>query len=197
MTQQMEAKETRYVTDKCPVYIKLPFIGRTSYRFERMIKNAVNTCFPSVTTKAIFTSKPNFPNMRKDRLPTHSANNIVYRFECYCDSKYVGQTTQTLRKRMSQHIPACMRDYIEHAKNNNLDNFTRKDKVINATKRSAICEHLFNNNLCMINYNVDRFKPIARARNKFHLSVLESIYITMNSPEICKQSEYVYCALLF
>ena len=88
-------------------------------------------------------------------------------------------------------------DYIESVQNNKDGSFTGIAKVENASKRSSICQHLYENRECMLKYSIDRFKPIARARNIFHLNVLESIYITVNNPEICKQTEYVYRALLF
>ena len=181
------------------IYLRLPFIGRTSYRFENMVKKSVNSCFPSVSTNVIFMTKSNFPNMRKDRLPTLSCSNVVYQFKCYCDRSYVGKTTQTLRKRISQHVPACMNHYIQAVKDEAIDTVGKKrlSAVKNAVKRSGICEHLFNNNECMKNYNIDRFKPISNARNNFHLGKLESVFISCFNPELCRQSDFCYSLLLF
>ena len=163
-----------------------------------MESNKLN-CFPTVSTQLIFKTTANFPNMRKDRLPTLSCSNVVYRFNCYCDRSYVGKTTQTLRKRISQHVPPCMNYYIKCVKDGTTSTVEKKrmSAVENAVKRSGICEHLFNNEDCMKNYNIERFKPISSARNDFHLGKLESVYITSYCPELCRQSDFVYSLLLF
>ena len=74
------------------LFIKLPFLGKPSYRFERMIKLSVDQCFPSVSTNVIFESTPMLPNMLKDRLPTLSSQKIIYLFSCQCNGRYVGKT---------------------------------------------------------------------------------------------------------
>ena len=130
-------------------------------------------------------------------MPTLSSQKIIYLFSCQCNGRYVGKTARTLMERINEHIPKCMQDYIESVQNNKDGSFTGIAKVKNASKRSSICQHLYENRECMLKYSIDRFKPVARARNISHLNVLESIYITVNNPEICKQTEYVYRALLF
>ena len=162
-----------------------------------MIKSSLNNCFRSTPTKIIFTSKPNFTNMRKDRLPTLSCKNVVYKFLCYCEGSYVGKTTQALRTRIKQHIPACLQKYIESVKNNTTQKFNKLSAVKNTATRSGISEHLINNIDCMRHYDISRFKPIAKARNDFHLGKLESVYITNLQPEFCRQSDFCYSLLLF
>ena len=182
------------------VYMRLPFIGRPTYRFERQIKNAVRSCYESVTTHIISQSRPMFSKMRKDVLPTLSSQNVVYKFSCYCKSNYVGQTSQTLRKRLSEHVPKCLLVYREFLlKKSDGENFNEKKITLvkNAMKRSSVCEHLANNLNCLKNFSTDMFRPIAQARNSFHLSVLESIIISQNKPEICKQRDFTYQTLLF
>ena len=67
----------------------------------------------------------------------------------------------------------------------------------NAAKRSSVCELLVKNLECLKNFRVEMFRPIARARSGFHLSVLEAVIISRNKPEICKQRDFVYKTLLF
>ena len=183
--------------NKRRVFLKLPFIGEASYRFESMIKSCVEECFPTVATNIVFSSKPMFPNMIKDRLPTLSSQKVIYLFTCQCNGKYVGKTTQTLRKRIGDHVPKCVEEYIEHVRSKDARMFDKMDKVKNAAQRSSICQHLLNSDSCLLGYNVQCFKPIAQARTKFHLDVMESLYITMMEPSICKQIEFVYRTLLF
>ena len=185
---------------KTRVYMRLPFIGKPSYRFERQIKIAIRSCYESVLPHIIFQSRPILPKMRKDILPTSFSQNVVYKFSCYCKGNYVGQTSQTLRKRMSQHVPRCLLEYQQFVCDNKSGGQFDKRHMIsvnNAKKQSSICEHLVNNLECLKNYNSERFKPIAQARNSFHLSVLEAIIISQNKPEICKQKDFTYQTLLF
>ena len=164
--------------NKTRVYMRLPFIGRPTYRFERQIKNAVRSCYESVTTHIISQSRPMFSKMRKDVLPTLSSQNVVYKFSCYCKSNYVGQTSQTLRKRLSEHVPKCLLVYREFLlKKSDEENFDEKKMTLvkNAMKRSSVCEHLANNLNCLKNFSTDMFRPIAQARSSFHLSVLNHI----------------------
>ena len=150
--------------------------------------------------KVSFYSRPNFRGMHKDSLPTHTMSNIIYMFSCYCGSKYVGKTSQTLKKRSKQHIPACLVAYKEAHDNNTITAFKETKKwqsAVNSTSGSNIAKHLFDNQDCLTNMNFDRFKVVARGRNKFHLDVLESVFISTVRPEICKQTEFCYKILLF
>ena len=112
----------------------------------------------------------------------------------------MGKTTHTLRKRSKEHVPACLLALKEAQAKDNINNFKRTKKwksVQNAIIGSSIAKHLYDNRQCLQNVNFDRFKVAARGRNKFHLDVLESIYISTTNPEICKQTEFCYKILLF
>ena len=50
---------------------------------------------------------------------------------------------------------------------------------------SAIDEHLLTINSCRTSYEDDCFSVLHR--DKFHLKVLEAIYISMNRPSLCTQ----------
>ena len=52
---------------------------------------------------------------------------------------------------------------------------------------SAIGEHLLTISSCRTSYEDDCFSVLQRARDKFHLKVLEAIYISMNRPTLCRQ----------
>lgn len=186
-----------YGPKKKQVYLKLPYIGKASYRFENMIKSCVDHCFPAVNTNVIFQSRPMFPNMFKERLPTLSSQNMIYLFSCQCNGKYVGKSRRTLGQRVIEHVPKCMTEYIEFVKNGFVGNFESLDQVKKATKASSICEHLYNNRECMLKFNIQQFKPYVHARSEHHLNVLESVCISSINPEICKQMAFVYETLLF
>ena len=41
-------QSTKEGPKKCPVYLKLPWIGKNSLKFERKIKLSINNCFKAV-----------------------------------------------------------------------------------------------------------------------------------------------------
>ena len=55
---------------KCPVYLKLPYIGNVSMRFEKQIKKAITKCYATVSPRLVFSSRTIFPSIRKDSVPT-------------------------------------------------------------------------------------------------------------------------------
>ena len=62
---------------------------------------------------------------------------------------------------------------------------------------SAIGQHLLKNDQCAANYNDDQFFILDTARTPFHLSLLETSYIKVRRPYLCKQKEFVYTLKLF
>ena len=58
--------DVKFGSQKCPVYLKLPWIGDSSLHFESQIKQAITNCFfavnPRVTKKAL-------PSIQKDCVP--------------------------------------------------------------------------------------------------------------------------------
>ena len=59
---------------------------------------------------------------------------------------------------------------------------------------SAITRHLRSNHDCLMavcSHVFDLFSVLARTRNRFHLDVLEAVYIKHHSPALCQQKEYV------
>ena len=74
---------------------------------------------------------------------------------------------------------------------------TNSIRVLNASKRSAIVEHLVNKLYCASNYNLKRFKIV---KNCFHISdliKLEAICILLRKPKLCKHKDFDYTVSLF
>ena len=95
----------RFGPEKCPLYLKVPWIGKASIGLEKNVKAAVESCYGSVTTRVAFTSKRMLPVARKDVLPTTLKSSVVYEYSCHCDSRYVGGISQRLQDRIKQHVP--------------------------------------------------------------------------------------------
>ena len=173
---------------KCPIYLRLPYIGTVSPRYEKSISSAVEKTFGSVRMRVIFTTQTPFNGRIKDPAPIHGKSNVVYHFQCHCDSAYIGRTTQRFHKRRDQHVPKYLREWTKN---------TTKRPPKRSTVPTAIGQHLLENPKCAQHYSDDRFTFLARARNAFHLSVLESIFIQIRKPVLCKQKDFVYKSILF
>ena len=180
-------KPRMFGPNKCPVYIHLPYIGTVSRRFERQLGDIVGFTYSSVRLKTIFTTRKSLNGICKDVSPTHDMNNVIYNFKCHCGSEYLGRTSQRFHLRRSQHVPKIIMDWINgnSPRPNHRQYFT------------AIGQHLFDNPSCAQNYHNNRFSIVTRGRNNFHLNVLESLYIKINKPVLCKQKQYIYNTLLY
>ena len=84
----------RFGPEKCPVYWRVPWIGKASISLDRNVKIAVESCYASVTTRVVFTSKRMLPVARKSVLPTTLKSSVIYKYSCHCDSRCVGRTSQ-------------------------------------------------------------------------------------------------------
>ena len=180
------------------MYLHLPYIGSISETFEKRIGNAVAACFGGLTVRTMFESRKLLPIAKKDLLPIHSTNNVIYKFVCHCNQWYVGRTSQRLQTRIIQHVPRKILK--ETTSDNNQKKTKMQSKNENSGKlitSSAIKEHLIINDECRKNYNDDRFEVITRGRTHFHLSVLEATYIQSLIPSLCRQKQFVYELLLF
>ena len=90
---------------KCPVYLKLPYLGNISERFSKKISEEINQVFGAVNLRTIlYTDRP-LSGIYKDVSPTHEKSNIIYKFSCHCGSDYVGKTSQRFHVRIDQHVP--------------------------------------------------------------------------------------------
>ena len=90
--------------EKCPVYFRVPWIGKLSTNLEKEVKTAVESCYGSVRTCLVFTSKRMLPVARKDVLPTIEKSFVMYEYKCHYDSRYVGRTSLQLQDRIKQHV---------------------------------------------------------------------------------------------
>ena len=99
----------RFGPEKCPVYLRVPWIGKPSTNLEKEVKTAVESCYGSVSTRLVFMSKLMLPVARKDVLPAIQKSFVIYEYKCHCDGRYVGRTSQLLQDRIKQHVSQWLR----------------------------------------------------------------------------------------
>ena len=177
-------------SQKCPVYLKLPWIGKISLNFEKQTKTVINQCYQAVEPGIIFVTRKILPAIYKDVLFSLQQRVVVYQYVCLRDCRYVSHTSQRLQDRINQHISRCIRSYKRPTKN--LPN--RECKITSITSvycDSAIEQHLLENEECNKHYNDAQFFILFAARSSFHLSVLEATTINSLESIFCRQKEFV------
>ena len=92
------------------MYLKLPWIGNISCKFEKQVKSNVQNCFRAVDPRIIFHTTKILPSIYKDAVPITHQSMVVYQYVCRCDGLYVGGTSLRLQDRINQHIPKSIRD---------------------------------------------------------------------------------------
>ena len=91
-------------------------------------------------------------------------------------------------RRKDQHVPKYIRNWMQD---------TTKNLPKRSTAPTSIGDHLIKNPDCARMYSDECFTFLARARNDYHLSILESLFIKTKKPSLCKQKEYVYKTIIF
>ena len=95
--------DVKFGPQKCPIYLKLPWISDSSLSFESQIKQAITNCFFAVKPRVV-------PSIQNLCVPATQKSSVVYEFTCQCDSGYVGRTTQRFEDRIKQHVPSYIRN---------------------------------------------------------------------------------------
>ena len=99
----------RFGPEKCPVYLRVPWIGKPSTNLEKEVKTVVESCYGSVSTRLVFMSKLMLSVARKDVPPAIQKSFVIYEYKCHCDGRHVGRTSQLLQDRIKQHVPQWLR----------------------------------------------------------------------------------------
>ena len=173
------------------MYLRVPWIGKTSTNLEKEVKTAVESCYGSVSTRLVFTSKRMLPVTRKNALPIIQKSFVIFEYKCHCDSRYVGRTSQRLQDRIKQHVPQWLRQQWTRPRRSQ----RRRSYKRNDTKPDCdfvIGQHVLDDDQRALNYDNKRFSILAVARSSFHLNLLEAVCIKTLRPVLCRQKKFVY-----
>ena len=202
---------------KCPVYLRLPYLGEFSERISKSVRHHVEKTFLSVNLRTVFSTKSILPKSTKDVLPSLTKSKVVYQFKCaHCDSVYVGRTLRRLRERIDEHVPRSLKKMLLTPTTATKSNPTprnasaymlrqapakRTEGVLGTIPKyldSAIGAHLaLNPDDCGKSYSDENFSILASARSEYHLKVLEATFINSIKPNLCRQKKFTYHTLLF
>ena len=131
-------------------FLHLPWLGNVSTKFEKQITTAIQRCYFAIETHVVFTTRPLLLATKKDVLPGHHHNNVIYQFVCHCHSQYIGCTSQRLQEHIKQHVPRSIRNHHSSQDRSNLSCACKKNSTSQIiTNNSAIGQHLLKNpSLC-------------------------------------------------
>ena len=74
------AAEKAFGPEKCPVYLKLPWIGNVSFMFENQVNKANTSCLQAVKPHVVYNTRVMLPSAKKDNVPTTQKSCVVYEF---------------------------------------------------------------------------------------------------------------------
>ena len=104
------AAEKTFGPEKCPVYLKLPWIGNVSSTFENQFNRAITSCFYVVKSRVVYNTRVMQPSAKQDSVPTTQKSCVVYEFSCRCEARYVGHSMQGLADKRRQRVPTSIRN---------------------------------------------------------------------------------------
>ena len=171
--------------EKCPLFLKLPWIGNVSSKFENQVSKAITSCYYAVKPRVVYKTRVMLPSAKRDCVPTTQKSCVVYEFSCLCEARYVGRTTQRLVDGIEQHVSASIRKKSNTVREQPPRICKKNNSKINC--ESAIGQHLIANPECAKIYIDDNIRIIGQARSSFHLSVSESVYIKAQNLVLCSQ----------
>ena len=130
-------------------------------------------------------------------LPSHHHSNVIYKFLCYCNSQYIGRTSQCLEEQIKQHIPRSITNPPTLHNRQSLSLSCKANTCPQQFHKSSIGQRLFDNTQCALHYSNKKFSILTRGHSSFHLSALKATFIKSLNALLCKQKEFVYSLKIF
>ena len=184
----------KFGPEKCPVYLRIPWLGSVSTRFENQVKSAVEQCFSTVEPRVVYSTNELLSATSKDVLPALQKSNVIYQFSWHRDSRCVGRTSQRLQDRIKQHVPKSIHSCSSSQKRLLPARRCKSSSQTNTQSSafdSVIGLHLFQNPVCAQQHEDSTFCILAQGCSPFHLPALEATFIKASNPAICRQKEFV------
>ena len=182
---------------KCPVYLKLPWIGNISLKFEKQVKSNGQNCFSAVELCVIFQTCKIPPSIHKAAVPITQQSLVVHQYVCRCGCRYVDYTSLRLQERITQHNPKSIRNKQKPTKVLPRRNCKAKTPLNQLGCDSVIGLYLLQNPDCAAQYHDRQFSILAKATTHFHLAALEAIFIKTQQPLLRRQKEFVYSLQIY
>ena len=150
----------------------MPYYGRVSFQYKKMILPLLKSTYPAVNFKFVFNNDFKIGQMfkLKDRIHDSMCSNIVYKFSCpSCNARYIGCSTRAFKIRIFEHLGKSF----------------RTGQYLNKMSFSAVRNH---------SHSLDHpfserdFIILARFRNDVDTFIGEKILINKMNPSLNCQS---------
>ena len=168
LNSKFEPKPIMTTVKKDIRYIKLPFLGQTSYEIKKKLHLILKDAYPQIRFHFVFTNPFTVGSLLRERssLSSELCSNVVYLFKCsQCGLRYLGSTSRWLKHRYLEHRGLSL----------------RTSRPLNKPSHSAIREHSHDNDHL---FTYQDFKILTTASNRLDLIISESILITKMKPEL-------------
>ena len=186
----------KFGLERYPVCLRFPWLRSIFTRFEMQLKSVVKQCFSAVEPRVVYSTNKLLSATNKDVLPALQKSDVIYQFSFYCDSRYVGRTSQRLLGRIKQHVSKSIRSCFSQKRifSARQCNFSTQFNTQSLASDSAIRLHLLQNPACAQHYDNSKFSFLAQGRSPFHLCALEATFIKTFNLVFRRQKQFV-CSL--
>ena len=147
------------------VFVKLPFLGSTSFQIRKKLQKLFSNKLTSCNLKIVFTSPVRIKSFFtfRDKIPKMLLSGLFYQYKCGgCNATYYGKTKRHFKVRICEHLGTS--------------HLTEKKVKIDNNKLTTIQEHLLCCNYCP---SFEDFSILTRESNDFKLRIMESLLILM------------------
>lgn len=166
MQTLLPSTQTTATTEKS--FKSMVFIPELSDRIAKVFNKEANHITISYSTNK--TVRSLFTRL-KDKTDKWSQSNVVYSIQCKgCPKKYIGMTTQYLKKRNSQHKSDCKK--VVECKQNHL-----QGDLDRLAMKSALLQHVIDTNH---QFNFDATEILDQEREYYKLLFREMLHINNN-----------------
>ena len=89
------------------VFVKLPFLGSTSFQIRKKLQKLFSDKLTSCNLKIVFTSPVRVKSFFtfKDKLPKMLLSGLVYQYRCGgCNATYYGKTKRHFKVQICEHL---------------------------------------------------------------------------------------------
>ena len=148
------------------VFVKLPFLGSTSFQIRKKLQKLFSDKLTSLNLKIVFTSPVKVKSFFtfKDELPKMLLSGFAYKYKCGgCSATYYGKTKHHFKVRICEHL--------------GISHLTGKKVKMDNNNLTAIQEYLL---CCNYSPSFEDFSILTRESNDFKLKIMESILIALS-----------------
>ena len=154
------------------VFVKLPFLGSTSFQIREKLQKLFSDKLTSCNLKIVFKSPVRVKSFFtfKDKLPKMLLLGLVYQYTCGgCNATPYGKNKRYFKVRICEHL--------------GISHLTEKKVKTDNNKLTAIQKHLL---CCNYSPSFEDFSILTRESNGFKLKIIERLLIARCKPILNK-----------